>query len=103
MRAWEREGYREARLPHASPSVQLPGRLVERIEQKPGCRARRSRVLAGDQLTVDDRVNAPVLDLGKGGAELHEFVLDEEWHHLGQLHLFFLAIGEAGHGFAFDE
>src|SRR5262245_8839085 len=58
---------------------------------------------AGDQLAVGDGVNAPVLDLGKGGAEAHQFVLDEEGNHLRQAHLFLLTIGEAGHVLALDE
>src|SRR5262245_53866271 len=47
-------------------------------------------------------MDAPVLDLGKGGAEAHQFVLDEEGHHLRQAHLFLLTIGEAGHVLALD-
>jgi len=42
------------------------------------------RILAGDQLAVGDRMNAPVLDLGKGGTEAHQFVLDKEGRHLRQ-------------------
>ena len=45
-------------------------------------------------------MNAPVLDLGKGGTEAHQFVLDKEWRHLRQSYLFLLAIGETGHGLA---
>ena len=48
-------------------------------------------ILAGDQLSIGDRMNVPVLDLGIGGAEPHHFVLDEEGHHLRQFHLVFLA------------
>ena len=48
-------------------------------------------------------MNAPVLDLGKGGADPHQLVFDKEGHHIRQSYLFFLAIGEAGHGLAFDE
>ena len=55
------------------------------------------------KLAIDDRMNAPVLDLGKGGTEPHHFVLDEKRHHLRQFYLFFLAIGEACHGLALDE
>src|ERR1700719_2043566 len=77
--------------------------LVQGINQKLGSRARRGRILAGDQLAVSDRVNAPVLDLGKGGAKAHQFVLDKEGHHLRQSYLFFLAIGEAGYGLALYE
>src|SRR6516165_11568837 len=50
--------------------------LVQGFDQNLGGRAGRGRVLAADQLAVGDRVNAPVLDLGKGGAEAHQFVLD---------------------------
>src|SRR5438105_2421945 len=35
-------------------------------------------------------VNAPDPDLGKGGTEVHQFVLDKEGHHLRQSYLFFL-------------
>jgi hypothetical protein len=34
--------------------------------------------LTGDQVAVGHRVNAPVLDLGKDGAEVYQFVLDED-------------------------
>src|SRR5262245_19727072 len=77
--------------------------LVQSLDQTLGSRARRGRVLAGNQLAVPDRVNAPVLDLGEDGAEAHQLVLDEEGYHLRQAHLFFLAIGEAGHMLAVDE
>src|SRR5215471_79289 len=92
------------------PAACLPPRypwlfrlLVQSLEQKLGSRARRGRVLAGNQLAVLDRVNAPVLDLGEDCAEAHELVLDEEGYHLRQAHVFFLAIGEAGHMLAVDE
>jgi hypothetical protein len=49
-------------------------------------------ILAGNQLAIDDRINAPVLDLGKGGTEPHHFVLDKEGHHLCQFYLIFLAM-----------
>jgi hypothetical protein len=65
--------------------------------------AGRGRILAGDQLAIGHRMNAPVLDLGKGSAEPHHFVLDKEGHHLRQSYLVFLAIGEARHGLAFDK
>src|SRR6266481_2506937 len=74
---------------------------VQRFDEHAGCRARGGRVLTGNQRAVDDRVNAPVLNLGKGGTEAHQFVLHEEGHHLRQSHLFFLAIGKAGHVLAF--
>ena len=45
----------------------------------------------------------PILDLGKGGTEAHQFVFDEEGHHLRQSHLFFLTIGKASHVLALDE
>src|SRR5262249_4376956 len=77
--------------------------LVQSLDQKLGSRARRGRVLAGNQLAVADRVNAPVLDLGEDCAEAHQLVLDEEGYYLGQAHVFFLAIGEAGHMLAVDE
>src|SRR5262249_49477029 len=77
--------------------------LVQGFDQNLGGRTGRGRVLAGDQLAVGDRVNASVLDLGKGGAEAHQFVLDEEGNHLRQAHLFLLTIGEAGHVLALDE
>ena len=48
-------------------------------------------------------MNAPVLDLGKGGTEAHRLVFDKEGYHLRQSYLFFLAIGEAGHGLALYE
>src|SRR6516162_9359060 len=48
-------------------------------------------------------MNAPVLDLGKGDTEAHQFVLDKEGYHLRQSYLFFLAIGEAGHRLALYE
>src|SRR5215469_311613 len=82
---------------------ELLGCLVQRIDQKLGSRARRGRILTSDQLAVGDGVNAPVLDLGKGGTEAHQFVLDKEGYHLRQSYLFFLAIGEAGHGLALYE
>src|SRR5215470_1948482 len=77
--------------------------LVQSLDQKLGSRTRRGRVLAGDQLAVPNRVNAPVLDLGEDGAEAHQLVLDEEGYHLRQAHVFFLAIGEAGQVLALDE
>src|SRR5262245_13242383 len=77
--------------------------LVQSLDQKLGGRARRGRVLASNQLTVLDRVNAPVLDLGEDCAEAHQLVLDEEGYHLRQAHVLFLAIGEAGHILAVDE
>src|SRR5215831_5783498 len=92
------------------PAACLPPRypwlfrlLVQSLEQKLGSRARRGRVLAGNQLAVLDRVNAPVLDLGEDGAEAHQLVLDEEGDKLRQAHRFFLAIGETGHVLAVDE
>src|SRR5262249_10373087 len=73
------------------PAACLPPRypwlfrlLVQSLEQKLGSRARRGRVLAGNQLAVLDRVNAPVLDLGEDCAEAHQLVLDEEGYHLRQ-------------------
>src|SRR5277367_6357542 len=77
--------------------------LLERIDQKPGSRARRGGILAGDELTIGDRVNAPVLDLGKGRTKGHQCVLYKEGHHLRQSYFVFFAIGEPGHGLAFDE
>lgn len=59
--------------------------------------------MTGDQLAVGDCVNSPVLHLGKGGTEAHQFVLDKEGHHLCQPYSFFFAIGEAGHGLAIDQ
>ena len=80
----------------------LLGLPVQCIDQKLGSRTRRGWILAGDQLAVGDRVNAPVLHLGKGGTEAHRFVLDKEGYHFRQSYLF-LAIGEAGHGLALYE
>src|SRR5215470_19195716 len=77
--------------------------LVQSLDQKLGSRARRGRVLAGNQLAVLDRVNDPVLDLGEDCAETNQLVLDEEGYHLRQAHGFFLAIGEAGYILAVDE
>ena len=48
-------------------------------------------------------MNAPVPYLRKSSAELHEFVLDEEWHDLCQAHVFLLTVGKAGHVLAFDK
>ncbi len=43
-------------------------------------------------------MDAPVLDLREGGAEVQQLVLDQERHDLGQLDVGLLAVGEAGHG-----
>ena len=51
--------------------------------------------MAGDQVAVGHRVNAPVLDLGKGGAEVNQFVLDEKGDYLRQANFVLLTIGEA--------
>ncbi len=48
-------------------------------------------------------MHAPVLDLGKSGAETQHLVLDKERHHLRQPHRVFLTVGEAGHGLSLDE
>ena len=50
--------------------------LVQHINQKSGGRSRRSRILAGDQLSIDHRVNGPILDLGESDTEPNHFVID---------------------------
>ena len=77
--------------------------LVQRLDQKLGGRAGRSGILAGDELAVGDGVDAPVLHLGKNGAEARQLVLDKEGRHFRQSDRFLLAVGEAGHGLACDE
>src|SRR5262249_9835573 len=89
--------------PHFDIRAELFRLLVQSFDQKLGGRARRGRVLAGNQLAVLDRVNPPVLDLGEDCAEAHQLVLDEEGYHLRQAHAFLLAIGEAGYIPAVDE
>src|SRR5262249_44642620 len=92
-----------SRLPATSISrAWLFRPLVQGLDQKLGGRARRGRVLAGDQLAVLDRVNAPVLDLREGSAQADQLVLNEERHHLRQAHIFLLTVGEAGHVLAVE-
>src|SRR5215831_4448126 len=75
------------------------GRLfdLEGVDQDLGGRSGVGRVLAGDQQSVGDDVDTPVFDLGKGGTEAEQFVLDEERHDLGQANIRLLTVGEPGH------
>jgi len=50
-----------------------------------------------------DDVHAPVGRFREDGTELQHLVLDEEGNHLGQAHVLFLAVGEAGHFLALDQ
>src|SRR5215831_8443554 len=77
--------------------------FVHALHQKLRSRARRGWVLAGNQLAVLDRVNAPVLDLGEDCTEAEQLVLDEEGHNLREPHVFFLTVGEPGHLLALDQ
>src|SRR5215471_19798403 len=81
------------------------GRLfgLKGVDQDLGGRSGRSRVLAGDQQSVGDDVDAPVFDLGESGAEAEQLVLDEEWHHLGQANIRLLTVGEPSHLLALDQ
>src|SRR5262249_4831369 len=75
------------------------GRLfgLKGVDQDLGGRSGRGRVLAGDQQPVGDDVDAPVFDLGEGGTEGEQLVLDEERHDLGQPNIRLLSAGEPGH------
>src|SRR5262249_21181556 len=42
-------------------------------------------------------------DLGKGGTEAEQFVLDEERHDLGEANIRLLTVGEPGHLLALDQ
>src|SRR5215475_12403331 len=65
----------------------------ESIKEHLGGGTRGRWVLAGDQQAVADGMHAPIFDLGKSSAELHELVLDKERHDLCQAHLLLLTIG----------
>jgi len=53
--------------------------------------------LASDQQPVGDDVDAPVLDLGEGGTEAEQLVLEQERHDLGDADIRLLTVGEPGH------
>lgn len=54
------------------------------------------RVLAGDQLPVDDHMDLPVSDFGVVAAKALKFVFDQERDDIGQADRRFFGIGESG-------
>jgi hypothetical protein len=51
---------------------------------------------ARNQASIDHVKRLPVGDLLEDRSQPHQFILDQEWHHMCELHCFLFAIGEAG-------
>lgn len=64
---------------------------------------RARRVLASHEVAVNQDERCPVLDLLVQRTQTFKFVFNEERNHVGQLHIFFFAIGEPGYASAFNQ
>src|SRR4030095_3343272 len=87
----------------ALPSVlyAVHGRLQLRpsheFQKRLSCGSRRRRILTSTKTAVSDGKRLPVRLLLEDGAEPQQFVFDQEWNNLRELHLFFLTVSEAGY------
>src|SRR5260370_31961921 len=73
------------------------------LQDGPSAALRRGRVLASDQIAVDDHVWVPVGRFRIDAAVLFKHIFHEERHDLRQSDGRLLRIGEAGHEPAFDQ
>src|SRR5215475_4386208 len=101
MRVWSRkpEGKAKASLIPVRSRLHLAELLHEDLRSGPGG----SRILTGSQQAVADDVNRPVLPFREDGAEFQHLVFDKKGHHFGEVHLFLLAVGEAGNLLALNQ
>jgi hypothetical protein len=73
------------------------------LQDGPSAALRRGRVLAGDQIAVDDHMWLPVGRFRIDAAVLFKHIFHEERHDVGQSDGRLLRIGETGHRPVFDQ
>src|ERR1700722_462559 len=75
----------------------------EQFDQCLGRGSRRSRILAGQDSTINYREGCPVGRLLVEAPDSLQLVFNQERHDMGQIDRSFFAVGEAGYALAFDE